>query len=169
MATRCWMALPPTARSEIGGLNVSSRPSWLIRLTVASSASSSSAPAWRVPRQGQPWARRAITSRVSATRTAHAGRTPLRPRAASMPRKTTRATATRRIGCSTTRSRVGTTARVSPTSTAWPRSALTSSTSAWPKVCRLLANTVACWITAPSVACRSRGRSTPEGKRASSC
>ena len=55
-----------------------------------------------------------------------------------------------------------------PTSTAWPRSPTPSSTSAWPRACPSPASTAACWPTAPSAARRSRARSTPAARPASS-
>ena len=65
-------------------------------------------------------------------------------RAASTPRRTIRTTATASTGCSTTRSRAAISARAKRTSTAWRRSASTSSTSAWRRACRSRANTAAC-------------------------
>ena len=52
-------------------------------------------------------------------------------------------------------------ARARPTSTAWPRSARTSSTSASPRASRSPASTAVSSTTAPSVASRSPARSTP--------
>ena len=79
------------------------------------------------------------------------------------------ATATPSTGSSTTPSRAATTARASRTSTAWPRSAPTSSTSASRRASRSPASTAACSTTAPSAACRSRAPSTPAARPASSC
>jgi succinate dehydrogenase / fumarate reductase flavoprotein subunit len=55
------------------------------------------------------------------------------PRAASTRPKTTPTTATASGGCFTTRSKAAISGPGRPTSTAWPRSATTSSTSAWPR------------------------------------
>ncbi len=66
--------------------------------------------------------------------------------------------------CSTTRSRAATIGRARPTSTGWPRSATTSSTSAWPRVCPLRVSMAACWTTARLAAPRLRAPSTPRGQ-----
>ena len=105
---------------------------------------------------------------LSASRTARAARTRSPRRAASTPRRTTRTTATASTGCSTTRSRAATSARASRTSTGSPRSRTRSSTSAWRRACRSRASTAASWTTARSAARRSRARSTPAARRASS-
>ena len=78
-------------------------------------------------------------------------------------------TATPSTGSSTTPSRAATTARASPTSTGWPRSARTSSTSASRRASRSPASTAACSTTAPSAASRSPAPSTPAARPASSC
>ena len=91
------------------------------------------------------------------------------PRAASTPPRTTRTTATASTASSTTPSRAATSARARPTSTAWPRSASTSSTSASPRACRSPASTAACSPTAPSAAPRCRAPSTAAARPASSC
>ena len=116
-------------------------------------------------------ARRARLQRrlSSATRTARAGRTRSRPRAASTPPRTTRTTATPCSGCSTTRSRAATSARARRTSTAWPSCRSRSSTSAWPRACRSRASTAARSPTAPSAAPSSRAPSTRAARPASSC
>ena len=90
------------------------------------------------------------------------------PRAVSTRRRTTRVTATRSTGSSTTRSRAATTAPARTTSTGSPRSARTSSTSASPRASPSPVSTAVCSTTAPSVASRSPGPSTPAARPASS-
>ena len=90
------------------------------------------------------------------------------PRAASTPPRTTRTTATASTGSSTTPSRAATSAPARPTSSAWPRSATTSSTSAWPRACPSPVTTPATSTTAPSAAPRSPAPSTRAARPASS-
>jgi succinate dehydrogenase / fumarate reductase flavoprotein subunit len=103
----------------------------------------------RPPRPSASWA---TTSRPSATRTPPAAPTRSPPRAASTPRRTTGTTATRihRLFYDTVKGGDYRSAR--PTSTASPRSACTSSTSASPRACPSPASTAACSTTAPSAA-----------------
>ena len=73
---------------------------------------------WRAPRPRRPSPSWATRSSASASRTPPAARTASPPRAASMPPKITRTTATAFTVCSTTPSRAAISARANPTSTA---------------------------------------------------
>ena len=99
-----------TARWPTSGTTTRTTPSSSTRRTSASTRSSWSAPAWpaRLRRRRSPSSATRSTSSRSTTRRGGPTRSP--PRAGSTRRRTTTTTATRVTACSTTRSRVATSA-----------------------------------------------------------
>ena len=85
--------------------------------------------AWLAPPLPPRLPNLATTSNASATRTAPAAPTPLRPRAALTQPRTTRTTATPFTACFTTPLKAATSAPVKPMSTVWRKSPPTSLTS----------------------------------------